>query len=65
MYGVLCDILAKDDASHMNARATIPNSRTVKRNGGGTVCNFFPPLYKYREREGEKENLEREISFKL
>jgi hypothetical protein len=37
MYGVQCDILSKDGVSHMNARATLSNGRTVKQNGGGTV----------------------------
>jgi hypothetical protein len=31
MYGVYCDILSKDGASHMNARATLSNGRTVKK----------------------------------
>jgi hypothetical protein len=34
MYGVYCDNLSKDGASHMNARATLSNDRTVKLNGG-------------------------------
>jgi hypothetical protein len=40
------DILSKDGASHMNARATLSNGRTLKENGGGTVCtHFFGPVY--------------------
>jgi hypothetical protein len=35
---VQCDILSKDGASHMNARATLSNGRTVKEHGGETVC---------------------------
>jgi hypothetical protein len=37
MYGVYCDILSKDGASHMNARATLLNGRTVKANGSAMV----------------------------
>jgi hypothetical protein len=38
MYGMYCDILSKDGASHKNARVIIlPNGRTVKENGGETV----------------------------
>jgi hypothetical protein len=36
-YTVLCDILSKDSANHMNVRATLSNDRIVKENGGGTV----------------------------
>jgi hypothetical protein len=28
-------------ASHMNARATLPNCRTVKEDGGETLCIHF------------------------
>jgi hypothetical protein len=48
MYGgVQCDMLSKDDASHMNARATLPNGRSVKQTGGRTGCiiNFLEPSY--------------------
>jgi hypothetical protein len=38
MYDVWCDILSKDGASRMNARATLSNSRIFKENIGGTVC---------------------------
>lgn len=31
MYGVQCDILSKDGASHMNARATSLNGTTMKK----------------------------------
>jgi hypothetical protein len=37
MFSVQCDILSKDGASHMNARATLSNGRTAKENGGVTV----------------------------
>jgi hypothetical protein len=36
--GVQCDIFSKDGASHVNTRATLSNERTVKENGGQTVC---------------------------
>jgi hypothetical protein len=38
----------KDGASHMKARATLSNGRTVKENSGGTVCIYsylFGPVY--------------------
>jgi hypothetical protein len=35
--GVYCDVVSKDGTSHMNARATLSNGRTVGENGGGTV----------------------------
>jgi hypothetical protein len=45
MYGMQCDILSKDGASHMHARATLSNGRKVKENGGGRVCiHFMDPL---------------------
>jgi hypothetical protein len=31
IYGVYCDILSKNDYSHMNARGTLSNDRTVKK----------------------------------
>jgi hypothetical protein len=37
IYDVQCDILSKCDASHMNARATWSNGKTVKVNSCGTV----------------------------
>jgi hypothetical protein len=37
MYGLWWDILSTDGASHMNARATLSNERTVKENGSGVV----------------------------
>jgi hypothetical protein len=37
MCNVYCDILSKDNANHMNARATLSNGKTVKINGGGAV----------------------------
>jgi hypothetical protein len=37
MDGVQFDILSKDGPSYMNARATVPNDRTVEENGGRTV----------------------------
>jgi hypothetical protein len=37
MYGAYCDIISKDGDSHMNARATLSNCRTVKENGDGTI----------------------------
>jgi hypothetical protein len=40
MYDVYCDILSKDGASHVNARATLSNGWTLKENGGGTVCIY-------------------------
>jgi hypothetical protein len=45
MYSVYCDILSKDGVSHMNDRANLLNDRTVKENGGRTVCiHFLGPL---------------------
>jgi hypothetical protein len=45
MYDVYSDILSKGVASHVNARATLSNGRTVKENGGGTVCMYrFGPF---------------------
>jgi hypothetical protein len=43
MYGVQYDILSRDGASHMTARATLSNGWTVKENCGGTVCIYFWP----------------------
>jgi hypothetical protein len=45
--GVYCDVLSKDGASHMNARATSSNDRTVKENGGGAVVYIIlcPSIY--------------------
>jgi hypothetical protein len=39
MYCIVCssDILSKEGASHMNARATLSNGRRVKENGDGTI----------------------------
>jgi hypothetical protein len=37
IYGAYSDILSKDGTSHMNARATLSNGRTIKGNGGGAV----------------------------
>jgi hypothetical protein len=42
MYSMLCDILSKNAASHMNARATLLNGKTVKENSGrmGPFCIY-------------------------
>jgi hypothetical protein len=37
MYSVYCDVLSRDGTSHMNARATLSNGRTVTENGTRTV----------------------------
>jgi hypothetical protein len=42
--GLCCDIPSRDGASHVNARATLSNGRTIKENGGGKVhINFLGP----------------------
>jgi hypothetical protein len=43
--GVWCDILSKDGASHMSARATLSNGRAVNENGGGTVVIRAMQMY--------------------
>jgi hypothetical protein len=35
------DILSNDGASHMEARATLLNDRTIKGNDGGRMCIHF------------------------
>jgi hypothetical protein len=47
LYSVQCDSLSKDDASHMNTRATLPNGRTVKKVAERCVYIFFAALYKF------------------
>jgi hypothetical protein len=37
MYGVKCDILSKEGASHMNGRTTLSDGRTAKVNGSRMV----------------------------
>lgn len=45
MYGVKCKIPSEDGASHINARATLSNRRTVKGNGGNLCIKFFVGKY--------------------
>jgi hypothetical protein len=37
IYGVWCDILSKYGASQLNARATLPNCRTLKENAANCI----------------------------
>jgi hypothetical protein len=44
LYGMLCNILPKDGASYMNARATLPKGRTKKWRQKGVHRFFWDPL---------------------
>jgi hypothetical protein len=47
IYGVECDILSKDGASYVNARAILSNGRIVKENGSGTAVFRATEVYTY------------------
>jgi hypothetical protein len=45
MWGVNCDILSKDGASQINARAILSIGRLGKENGGGNCAYIFWASY--------------------